>query len=136
MVAGEADLPEAFPGRLHIPEILPGDGRQADDGVHGGADVMGHGGEKVGFCLACLRRFPGGDLKALVQLEHVEQVPEEQNQQTGGNDPGQQPVFGFRMEVRFGYQAQQTPAGSGRNGGVGKDAVLPVRVEHGNGSGR
>ena len=51
MIAGQTDFPKALTRRLHIPKILLGNGCKAYDGIHGRADVVRHGGEKIGLCL-------------------------------------------------------------------------------------
>ena len=62
---------------------------------------MGHGGEKISLCLIGGFGIPGRDLKAPIQVKHIDEVKEEQYQQTGGNDSNQQPVFlnGRRWEA-------------------------------------
>ena len=45
-----------------------GNGRKAYDGIHGRANVVGHGGEEIGLCLVCGFRFPGRDLKSVIGI--------------------------------------------------------------------
>ena len=126
MIAREPDLPDAIPRRLHIPEIVLGDSRQADDGVHGCADIVGHGREEVGLCPARGFCLFSRDLQALVQVEHIEQVEDEQDQQTGGNHTDQQPVACPDVEIFCRHVAKQSPPDSVVKRGIGKDALLPV----------
>ena len=46
VVAGGHDLPQILPHPLPLVDVLEGQGGEADDGVHGGADVMAHVGEE------------------------------------------------------------------------------------------
>ena len=136
MIAGKADLSEALPGGLHIPQVLPGDGRQANDGVHRRANVVGHGGKEVRLGLVGGFRLPDRDLEAAVEVEHVEHVEQEQDQQAGGHHADQQPVLPVHMEVLRRHEAQQRPPDRGGDGGKGEDALLAPGIEHGNGARR
>ena len=87
---------------------------------------MGHGREEIGLCLIGVFRFHRRDLQTLVQVEHIEQVAEEQDKQARGNDYNQQPVFDPHIEILRRHQAQQRPSDSVGERGIGDDAFLPV----------
>ena len=52
MVAGGHDLFQIFLHLLPVVDVGGGQGGEADDGVHGGPDVVGHVGEEDALCLA------------------------------------------------------------------------------------
>ena len=51
MPAGKADLLEALQDTAPVVQVGGGDGRHADDGIHGRADVVAHVGEKLARCV-------------------------------------------------------------------------------------
>ena len=53
MPAGHVDLAQAVPHPVRCAQIRPGNRRHAHNRVHGGADIVGHGGEKVGLGGVC-----------------------------------------------------------------------------------
>ena len=132
MIAGKIDLSKIFPCRLHIPEIFLCDRRKSYNGIHWRADVMGHGREEIGLCLICRLRFSGCDLKTPVKVKYIEQIAEEQDQQTGRNDPDQQPVFSIHIEILRRHEAQHRPSFRCRNRSKSEYALLFVRVDHWN----
>ena len=62
VVAGHADLAQILLGRRGVIQGLLGDGGESHDGVHWGADVVGHGREEIGLRLIGGFGFPGRDL--------------------------------------------------------------------------
>ena len=73
MVAGLGDLPQTIGHPLRVVDVGPGNGCHADDGVHGGADVVAHVGKKLGLgaigavgrVVSILEGLAGGDLRLL-----------------------------------------------------------------------
>ena len=106
MIAGQSDFPKTLTRRLNIPEILLGNRRKAYDGIHGRADVVRHGGEKIGLCFACGFRLTCCGLKSPVQIKHVMQVKQEKDQKTGRNNSDQQPVFRIHIEILRRHETQ------------------------------
>ena len=69
MVAGEGDFPQILADKFLIIDILFRDGRQPDDRIHRGTDIVGHRGEEVRLRLIRRLRFFRGRLEPLVEME-------------------------------------------------------------------
>ena len=52
MIAGQHDLAQAIAHTIGVVQVVQRDGREARDGVHGRAEVVGHVGEEGRFRLA------------------------------------------------------------------------------------
>ena len=52
MVAGGKNLPQIIPHPLRVVDVAQRQCGKADNGIHGGADVVGHIGKEGAFCLA------------------------------------------------------------------------------------
>ena len=53
MVAGGKNLPQIIPHPLRVVDVAQRQCGKADNGIHGGADVVGHIGKEGAFCFAC-----------------------------------------------------------------------------------
>ena len=80
MAARKADFPEVLPHRLRIAEVLLRYGGQPDDRIHGGADIVGHGGQKIRLGTVGRLRLPRHELQAPVDVPHVHQIQDKERQ--------------------------------------------------------
>ena len=136
MIAGKADFSKVICNRFRVSQILLRNGRQAHNGVHRRADIMRHGGEKIGFCPVRRGRFSGRRLELLIEIKHDRQVKHEEEQKGCGNNADQQPVFGIYAQILHRHEAEKRPSSCRVDRGIGEDTFLPAGVEHSKGAGR
>ena len=70
VLAGAVDLAQVAAYFVHRQAVALCDGGVADDGVHGGADVMGHVGQEGRFGPARLLRLRAPDVERFFALAH------------------------------------------------------------------
>ena len=92
MIAGETDFMQVFLDGGAVLRVLFRNGSQADNSVHGRADVMGHSGEEVRLCLA--RPISGSCriLGAIIGPQQHGQIENEQKKKPCGYNSYQRPV--------------------------------------------
>ena len=134
--AGQRDFPQVFANRFRIAGILFSNCREPDDRVHRRADIMGHGGEEIGFCLVRRSRFFRRSLEFLVKAQDDRQVKYEQDQETRRNKTDQQPVFGAHVQVFHRHEAEKRPSSCRGNRCIGEYTFLTLGIEDGDRTGR
>ncbi len=128
MAACQADLVQAFPDGSAVFHILLGDGRQADDGVHGGTDVVRHGGKEISFGLVGAFRLSRGGLQLPVQPHQPHDVERQQSQETRGNDHDEDPVHSRPSQLAHGNHGDQDPVVRGIDPGMRRQALLTLGI--------
>ena len=60
---------------------------------------MRHRGKEISLCLICRLGFSGCGLKALIKIEYIKQVTDEQDQQANRNNPDQCQISGLGIKI-------------------------------------
>ena len=134
MIAGEADFPEIIGHRFRVPQILLRNGRQAHNGVHRRADIMGHGRKEIGFRFVCGLRFLRKLSVFLVEKQHIHKIDDKDHEQPKRNNTGQQPILRVPLQIVGWYEAQKHPSARRSDRGMRQHAVPPSRICHWKGS--
>ena len=125
MAARKTDLAQIFAHALSILRVFLRDGCKAGDGVHGSADIVGHGGEKVGLGAVCALGLPSGNTQAVVELRHVQKVDQQQQREPCRHHTEQQPVHRVMVQIGHFHEAEDGPVPGGVDRRVRQKAGLP-----------
>ena len=112
MGAGGADLREIILHLLGAVHMGLGKGGEADDGVHGGADVVGHAVEEHGLCLVRLLRGREGKGKLLLLLAQLFVLFHFRRQRGDGGDMRQAIIVPSAVSVAAVKGIEPSSAGS------------------------
>ena len=109
VIAGKADFMQVFLDGGAVLRVLFRNGSQADNSVHGRADVMGHGGEEVRFGTACPISGISGTLGAIIGPQQHGQIENEQKKKPCGYNSHQRPVRVLRHQRAQRHHGEHNP---------------------------
>ena len=109
VVAGQIDLFQIITNGRAVLRVLPGNGGQANDGVHRRADVMRHGGQEIRLCMVGAVRGLGRGLQLTVEIHHNDEIEYQQQKQAGAYNAHQRPAHFCFVQFFHRYHRDDRP---------------------------